>query len=62
MAARTAEAFVEIEVAERGIEIIAPEQVDDAASEPDALRIVGRSGDGALGLGEFINFLRSQKP
>ena len=43
MAARAAEAVVEIEMPERRIEVVAPEQVDDAAAEPDAFRIAGRA-------------------
>ena len=57
VAARTAEAVVEIEVAKGGIEIIAPQQADHAAPEPDAFRISGRSVQDPLGFGEFIDLL-----
>ena len=38
---RAAEAVVEIEMAEGGIEIVAPEQADHPPAEPDAFRIAG---------------------
>src|SRR2546425_3709860 len=40
--AGAAETVVEIEVAEGGVEIIAPHEVHHAATEPDAFRIRGR--------------------
>ena len=46
MAARAAEAVVEVEMAEGGIEIVAPEQVDHAPAQPDAFRIAGRAAQG----------------
>ena len=45
-------------MAEGGIEIVAPEQADDAAAEPDAFRIAGRPGQGVLGFGKFVDLLR----
>lgn len=39
MTAGTAEAFIKIEMAERGIEVVAPHQADHAPSEPDAFRV-----------------------
>ena len=42
MAAGAAEAIIEIEMAEGGVEIVAPHQHDDAPTEPDAFRISGR--------------------
>ena len=56
--ARTAEAVVEIEMPEGGVEVVAPEQVHDTAAEPHAFGIAGRPGDGTLRLGELIDFLR----
>jgi len=44
MASRAAEAIVEIEVAECGFEVVAPEQTDHAAAKPYAFGIAGRSG------------------
>ena len=38
VAARAAEAVIEIEMAESGVEIVPPEQVHDPAAEPDAFR------------------------
>ena len=42
MAARAAKPVVEIEMAERGIEIVTPQQADHAATEPDALGVPAR--------------------
>ncbi len=58
MAARTTEAVVEIEVPEGSIEIIAPQQADHPAAEPDAFRIAGRAVQDTLGFGEFVDLLR----
>ena len=57
MAARAAKPVIEVKMAERGIEIVAPQQADHPAAEPDAFGIAGRSAQDALGLGEFIDFL-----
>ena len=54
VAAGAAEPVVEIEVAERGIEIVAPHQAHHAAAEPDAFRVAGRAVDGLRGLDEFV--------
>lgn len=54
--ARTAEAIVKIEMAEGGVEIVAPEQAHDPAAEPDALGIAGRSADRPGGFLEFVDF------
>ena len=43
---------------EGGVEVVAPQQVHDTAAEPHAFGISGSPGDGALGLGELIDFLR----
>src|SRR4051812_5379359 len=39
VSSRTAKTVVQIEMAERGIEIVAPHQYNNAAAEPDAFRI-----------------------
>ena len=54
MAAGAAEPVVEIEMAERGIEIVQPHQAHHAAAEPDAFGITGRAVDGLRGLDEFV--------
>ena len=41
-------------MAERGIEVVAPEQTDHPAAEPDAFRIAGRAADLGGGFGELI--------
>src|SRR5262249_53945610 len=53
MAARAAEAVIEVEMAEGSIEVVQPHQADHAAAEPDAFRIAGRAVNGLLGLDEF---------
>ena len=57
MAARAAETVVKIEMAEGGIEIVAPQQADHPAAEPDAFRIAGRSVKHALRFGVFVDLL-----
>jgi len=57
MAARAAKPVIEVKMAERGIEIVAPQEADNPAAEPDAFGIAGRSVQDVLGLGEFIDFL-----
>ena len=51
----TAEPVVEIEMAEGGVEVVAPQQADHPAAEPDAFRIAGRAADLGGGFGEFID-------
>ncbi len=58
MAAWTAEPVIQVEMAESRVEIVAPEQADHAAAEPNAFRIAGRSVDEALGFGKFVDLLR----
>lgn len=57
MAARTAKPVVKVEVAEGGVEIVAPKQVDDTAARPYAFRIAGRPTERALGIGEVVGLL-----
>ncbi len=54
MAAGAAEPVVEVEVPERGIEVVPPHQADHAAAEPDAFGIAGRAVDGRLCLDELV--------
>jgi hypothetical protein len=54
VAARTAKAVVQIEVAKRGIEIVAPHQNHHPAAEPDAFGVSGRTIDGLRRLDEFV--------
>ena len=56
MAARAAEPIVEIEVAEGGVEVVAPHQAHDASAEPDAFRVSARAVDGLGRLDEFVGF------
>ena len=58
MAARTAEAVIEVEVAKGRVQIVAPKQADDTPAEPHAFRVAGRTVQGALRFGKFIDFLR----
>ena len=55
MGARAAKAVVKVEMAEGGVEIVAPEQADHAAAEPDAFRIAGRAGQEPRRLGDFVD-------
>src|SRR5947209_13666043 len=50
----TAKTVVQIEMAEGGVEIVAPHQDHHAAAEPDAFRVSGRAIDGLRRLDEFI--------
>jgi hypothetical protein len=57
MAARAAETVVEVEVPERGVEIVPPQQADHPVAEPDAFGIAGRTVERVLRLGIFVDFL-----
>ena len=52
---RATEPVVEIEMAEGGVHVIAPEQPDHAPAEPDALRIAAGAADRATGFREFVD-------
>jgi hypothetical protein len=54
VAAGAAKPVVQIEMAERGVEIVAPHQNHHAATEPDAFRVSGRAVDGLRSLDELI--------
>ena len=42
-------------MAEGGVEIVAPQQADHPAAEPDAFRVAGRAGEQAGGLGDLVD-------
>ena len=54
MAAGAAEAVVEVEMAEGGIEVIPPHQPHHAPAEPDAFGVAGRAADDLGCFGEFV--------
>jgi hypothetical protein len=54
VAAGAAKPVVQIEMAEGGVEIVAPHQDHHAAAEPDAFRVSGRAIEGLRRLDEFI--------
>jgi hypothetical protein len=57
MARRAAEAIVKIEMAEGGLNVVAPKQAHDSAAQPDTLRIAGRTREHALGFGIFVELV-----
>ena len=54
MTAWAPEPVVEIEMAERGVKIVPPQQIDDPAAEPDAFRITGRTGERTRRFGKVV--------
>ena len=52
--AGASEPLIEIEVAERRVEVIAPHQPDHPPAEPDAFRVSGRPVDRLRGFHEFV--------
>jgi hypothetical protein len=54
VAAGAAEPVIEIEMPERGVEVVAPHQADHAAAEPDTFRVAGRAIEDLLRLDEFV--------
>src|ERR1700728_1688452 len=58
MGAGAAKTIVQIEVAKRGIQIVAPEQADHPPAEPDTFRIALRTTQRLLGFGKLIDLLR----
>ena len=44
-------------MAEGCVEVVAPEQADHPAAEPDAFRIAGRAGEDARRLGNLVDTL-----
>src|SRR3954451_5418718 len=57
MAGWAAEAVVQIEMTESGIEIVAPEQADHPPAQPQTLRVGGRAAQQSLGLGKLVDLL-----
>ena len=58
MSARAAEAVVKIEMAKGSIEVVPPQQADDAAAEPHAFGIARPARQFVLRFGEFVDLLR----
>ena len=56
MAAGAAEAVIEVEVPERGIQIIVPHQTNDPAAQPDAFRVSAWAIDSLRSLDKFVGF------
>ena len=54
MPTRAAEAIIEVDMAERGVEIVHPDQLHDAPPEPDAFGIPGRAVDGLGRFGKLV--------
>ena len=54
VAAGAAEALVEVKMAERRIEVVAPHQADHAAAKPDAFRVSGGAVDRLGRLDELV--------
>src|SRR5215472_3231608 len=52
----TAEPVVKIEMAKRGIKIIAPKQAYHSSPQPKAFRVGGRPSQELLGLGKLVDF------
>src|SRR5882724_1413143 len=55
VSARTAEPVVKIDVAERGIEVVAVHELNHPPAEPDAFRIAARAVDDLGRLGELVD-------
>jgi hypothetical protein len=54
----TSEPVIEVEMAERRVEVIAPEQADDTPSKPYTLGVAGGPAQGPGRFRQLINFLR----
>src|SRR5262245_51137066 len=52
--ARAAEAVVEVEMAEGGVEVVPPHQADYAPAKPNAFGVAGRAADGLRRLDELV--------
>ena len=55
MATGAAEPLVKVEMTERGVEVVAPHQANDAPSKPDAFRVASGTIDGLRGFHEFVS-------
>jgi len=58
MGARAAKTVIKIEMPERGIEIVSPQQADHAAAKPNAFGVASRAAKRALRFGVFVDFIR----
>src|SRR5262245_57489574 len=56
---RAAEPVVEVDMAEGGIEVVAPKQAHHAPAEPDTFTVGRRSSQQLRGLGKFVDFFLS---
>jgi hypothetical protein len=56
MATGATEPVIKIEVAECGVEVVAPHQNNNASAEPNAFGVSGRAVNGLRGFHEFIGF------
>ena len=54
---RAIEAIIKVEVAERGVKIITPQEAYDASSEPNAFRLTGCARQEPCGFGELVDLL-----
>ena len=54
VAAGASESLIEIEVTERGVEIVSPHQADNTPAKPDAFGVSGRAVNRLRGLYEFV--------
>ncbi len=54
VATGASESLIEIEVAERGVEIVSPHQPDNTPAKPDAFRVSGGTVDRLRGLHELV--------
>lgn len=54
VAAGASESLIEIEVPERGVEIVSPHQADNTPAKPDAFRVSGGAVDGLRRFYELI--------
>ena len=54
VAAGTAQPVVEVEMPERGVDVVEPHQAHHPAAKPDAFRVSGGAINGLRGFGEFV--------
>jgi hypothetical protein len=57
MRARTPKAVIEVEMAKGRVQVVTPEQADNAPAQPDAFGVPGRAADEPLRLGKLVDFL-----
>lgn len=56
MAAGAAEPLVQVQMAERGIKVVAPHQADHTPSQPDTFRVSGGAVDGLRRFHKLVGF------